>query len=71
MKITTAIAKKLGKKFNINYTKTPFKEFVLGLKTELEHIDILGGNYDLLTMIVMAHLRENPRYYFFLEKAGL
>jgi hypothetical protein len=65
------MAKKLGKKFGVNYTKTPFREFVIGLKTELEHIDILAGNYEVLTKIVMAHLRENPRYYYFLEKAGL
>lgn len=71
MKITVKKAKELGKKYNIDYVKTPFKEFVVGLKTEMEHLDILSGNYEVLTKIVMAHLRENPRYYFLLDKAGL
>lgn len=71
MKITLKKAKELGKIHNINYKLTPFKEFVYGLKTEMEHLDILKEDYNMLTKIVKAHLKENNRYYFFLIKAGL
>lgn len=71
MNVSMSKAKELGKKFKVDYTKTPFKEFYFGLKTELEHSDILNDNFDTLTKIVLAHLKEHPRYYFYLKKAGL
>ena len=71
MKITLKKAKELGKLHKIDYKLTPFSEFVYGLKTEMEHLDILKEDYNMLTKIVKAHLKENNRYYFFLKKAGL
>jgi hypothetical protein len=71
MEITKKKAQSLGKYFKIDYSKTPFMEFYNGLLIESEHADILKGNYHTLTRIVMAHLDEHPRYYYYLKKAGL
>lgn len=71
MKITLKKAKELGKIHKIDYKLTPFNEFLSGLKTEMEHLDIIKEDYDMLTKIVKAHLKENSRYYYFLQKAGL
>lgn len=71
MKVSIQKARELGKKFKVDYKKTPFTEFHFGLKTEVEHSDILNDNFDILTKIVLAHLKEHPRYYFYLKKAGL
>jgi hypothetical protein len=71
MKISIKRARELGKTHKIDYNITPFSEFFYGLQVETEHSDILAGDYDILTRIVKAHLRENPRYYLLLKKAGL
>ena len=71
MKVSVKKARELGEQFKIDYSITPFSEFYFGLKTELEHSDILNKDYVKLTKIVIAHLKENPRYYFYLKKVGL
>lgn len=71
MVLTKEVAMRLAKKFNVNLKKTPFAEFYYGLKTEMEHKDVIGDNKYVLTRIVKAHLEENPRYYYYLKKAGL
>ncbi len=71
MVLSKEVAMALAKKFKVNLTKTPFSEFHYGLNTEYEHKDVIGDNKYILTRIVLAHLRENPRYYYYLKKAGL
>lgn len=53
------------------------KEIKMGMKVEKEHdggegkdVDVVGPKSDLLK-IVVAHLREDPKYYTKLIKAGL
>lgn len=53
------------------------KEYKMGLKVEKEHdggegkdVDVVKKRIDLIK-IVVAHLREDPKYYTKLNKAGL
>lgn len=62
------IARKLAKEYNINLNVIDLDEFLFGLKVELEHRDITKGYYNLTTKIVIAHLKEDPRYYYYLRK---
>jgi dolichyl-phosphate-mannose--protein O-mannosyl transferase len=71
MKVTQVKARALGKYFKIDYKKTPFREWWIGLNIEMEHSNIVNGNFHTLARIAMAHIEENPRYYYFLQKAGL
>lgn len=60
-------AKALGDSFNVDWSKVDLEEFILGLGVESEHDD--GGKLDVvdsktdLAKIVLAHLKENPKYY--------
>ena len=38
-------------------------EFKMGMKEELEHTDVVGDNKEDLKKIVLAHLKEDPKYY--------
>jgi len=60
-------------------TKIPFKELKRGIKVEREHgpqrkggisnkTDVTGGNKCKTAKIAAAHLKEDPRYYKYLEK---
>ena len=42
-----------------------------GMKVEKEHDDITHGKIDIIKKIVAAHLKEDPKYYTKLIKAGL
>ncbi len=68
MKITRIEASELGKKFKINYKSTPFSEWYFGLNVETEHSDIANNSKIILAKIVIAHLKENPRYYAYLKE---
>ncbi len=46
-------------------------EFRQGMKAEQEHQDITGGDRVMTAKIVLAHLKEDPRYYTKLKRAGL
>jgi len=66
---------KLGKFFNINYRVVPFKEWHYGLNVELEHgaklsklTNVTKNNHKITSKIAMAHLLEDPRYYYFLKR---
>lgn len=47
------------------------EEFYMGMKEEREHADITGGDLATAARIVLAHLKENPRYYTKMKAAGL
>lgn len=75
VKITKEEAAKLGKKFKINYKVIPFTEWVFGLNVELEHgtqfgkvTNVTNNKLNATAMIAMAHLIEDPRYYYYLKK---
>lgn len=67
MKITKEQAMRLGKKFNIDFKIVPFNEFLVGLNIETEHLNI-AKSLQMIAKITIAHLQEDPRYYFYLEK---
>ena len=71
MIITKEIARRLASRFNVDLQKTPIDEYIFGLKTEYEHRDVIGDNKFILARIVNAHLKENPRSYWYLKQAGL
>ncbi len=39
------------------------EEFKMGMKEELEHTDVIGQDKEALKKIVLAHLKEDPKYY--------
>jgi hypothetical protein len=53
----------LGKELGIDWDKTDKKEFEMGMKVELEHEDITGGDLVMTGKIALAHLKEIPDYY--------
>jgi Protein of unknown function (DUF5661) len=74
MKITNRVAMKLAKCFQINLKIVPFDEWVYGLNVELEHGDMLGrltnishNDLEVTAKIAIAHLIEDPRYYYHLS----
>jgi len=62
-------------KFKIDLTVVPIEEFHIGLNIEREHTGIIskntnvtGNNPDNVVKIALAHLIEDPRYYYYLAK---
>lgn len=47
------------------------EEFYEGMEEETEHYDITGGDLVTTAKIVLAHLKENPKYYSRMKAAGL
>lgn len=75
MRITKAIGLKLANKYNVDLDVVPFEEFLMGLKIELEHgnrvsalTNITFNDLDMTCKIALAHLKEDPRYYYHLAK---
>jgi hypothetical protein len=60
-KISDAVLKKMGYKFNP-------EEFHKGMNVEMEHQDVTNGNVVKTAKIAAAHLTENPKYYTLLKK---
>lgn len=50
---------------------SPEEEIAIGMKEELEHKDITGGDPETTRKIVNAHLKEDPHYYSKLIQVGL
>ena len=46
-----------------------YDQFAKGMVEEREHDDITGGDPRTIALIVLAHLKENPRYYDYLQAA--
>jgi len=72
---TKSDAISFAKKYKIDLSVVPITEFHIGLNIEREHsgtisklTDIVGHNRDLICRIALAHLQEDPRYYYFLHK---
>jgi len=74
-RVTKALARKFAKKYKINTDVVPLEEIIIGIKTELEHgsmygslTNIIKDDLELAFKIALAHLHEDPRYYFYLQK---
>ena len=66
-------ARHLGKKYKINFKVVPFDEWYAGLIIEQEHTKTLQKLTDdtreirkAIVNIVLDHLHEDPRYYYYL-----
>lgn len=75
MKINRKNAIKLSSIFNIDHDVVPFIEWKKAIEIELEHGKKFGKitnitNNDLFktSQIAIAHLLEDPRYYYYLEE---
>lgn len=75
MRITIKEAEYLAYKFKINLDVVNFEEWHYGLNVELEHGSKLGNianitnnNLILTSKIAIAHLLEDPKYYYRLKK---
>lgn len=68
MKINKKESLKLAKKYNINLDVVGLEQWIYGLNIELEHRDITHNNEDITSKIVIAHLKEDPFYYYRLQK---
>jgi hypothetical protein len=74
-RFTKSDARIFAKKYHIDLSVVPLDEWHAGLNIEREHsgiisklTDIVGHNRDLVAKIAIAHLAEDCRYYYFLEK---
>lgn len=72
---TKKAAIEYAKKFNIDLNIVPIDEFHAGINIEREHsgivskeTNVVGNNPDNVIKIALAHLIEDPRYYFYLQK---
>lgn len=74
MHFTTAQAREIGDKLNINWSHFDVEQFRMGLDVELEHglhdpsTDVTGNDPILTGKIALAHLKEFADYYTRLEK---
>jgi hypothetical protein len=68
MYITVKQARIIGDLFNINFKIVNLKEWHSGLNIELEHKDVTKSNLIKTAKIAIAHLKEDPKYYFYLKK---
>jgi hypothetical protein len=66
--ITKKLAYFYAIKYNIDLSIVPINEWYIGLIIETEHKDISNDNIDIYAKIVIAHLKEDPRYYKYLIK---
>jgi hypothetical protein len=74
MKITSDQARRLGKRYNINFDVVPVKDLQYGMNVELEHgtrngiTNVTNNNLEMTFKIALAHLLEFPDYYSRLRK---
>jgi hypothetical protein len=67
MKISLNEARTLANKLDVDLRQTPLKEFAKGITHEHEHSDVIGHSHEKIARLVVAHLREHPRYYKYLD----
>lgn len=63
-----AYCKQIGDKLGVDWKEVDLDEFANGMFVEEEHRDITHGDPEMTAKIVLAHLKEDPRYYTKLEK---
>ncbi len=72
--LTLARAKQIGDEIGVDWNEIDLGEFIQGIKEEMEHGSEYGhttkvhdDDYVVSARIAVAHLKENPMYYTFLE----
>lgn len=76
-RFTTAEAKRIGDRLKVDWTKIPLAEFKAGLTVELEHgthdpqTNVTNNDLEKTAKIALAHLKEDPKYYSRLRRAGV
>lgn len=69
IKITNEVAKEIGEKLGINWSKFDVDQFCLGMNVELEHglrdpeTNVTNNDLIMTGKIALAHLKEFPDYY--------
>jgi hypothetical protein len=69
------VIKKAAKEANLDISKYDIKEIEKGMEEELEHgkrdkaLDVTGNDPLKTLKIVLAHLKEDPRYYTKLKRS--
>ena len=66
-----ADARRIGDALGVDWKKVDFGQFERGLEVELEHLDVTHGDPIETGKIVLAHLKEDPRYYTKLDSLAL
>lgn len=70
-------AKRIGDSIKVDWAKVPLEEFRAGLTVEMEHgrhdpqTDVTHNDLVKTGKIVLAHLKEDPRYYSRIRRAGV
>ena len=70
-------AKRIGDRIGVDWEEISVGEFRAGLTVELEHgkhdpqTDVTHDDLTKTGKIVLAHLKEDPRYYTRLRRAGV
>ena len=73
-RISAAVAKRVGGKLGVDWTKVDLDQFRRGLEVELEHgardpeTNVTNNDMDLTGKIAWAHLKEFPDYYTRLDR---
>ena len=73
-KITNEVAKEIGGKLGINWSKFDVDQFCLGMNVELEHglidpeTNVTNNDLIMTGKIALAHLKEFPDYYDHLDE---
>ncbi len=63
MRTSRRIAKKVGDRLGINWSKVSLSQFAKGMNVEKEHRNITKGNLVMTGRIALVHLKELPDYY--------
>ena len=63
MTFSNKTIKETAKKLNIDFNVIPLKQFIMGMKVELEHKDVTKSNPIKTAKIALAHLKEDKNYY--------
>ena len=69
--ISKGKAKAVGDRLGVDWSKVDFNQFRMGIGFELEHRNITHGDLEMTGTIALAHLKEDPKYYTKLKRAGL
>jgi hypothetical protein len=71
-KLDPQLAKRIGQKLGVEFNKIPFKEFYNGIRSEVEHKNVVDPvtpentstrDWVKYAMIALEHLKERPDYY--------
>lgn len=64
----TRYCRKVGDSLKVDWDRIDFDQFCAGMKSEMEHRDVTGGDPVKTAKIALAHLKEVSDYYTKLEK---